>query len=231
MCLKCHYRRSQITNRFKRAELFGKLINLFADLSSRAIETSSYFKAIVSGDSMNVERKHKDPFEFNPFCRLVFSANTVPTSADKTFAYYRRWIIIPFPYTFTGDKDDKSLSYKITRPQELSGLLNRALTGLRRLFTQKSFTDSQTVRDELDDYKKQNDTVAAFVIEGCEFDPEAEVERKEMFSEYCKYCKREGLKKIETNRSCYKRLRAYQEIEETQIHSGDRVFTGIRIKT
>ena len=81
---------------FKRADLFGKLVNMFADLDSRALKSSSYFKAIVSGDAMDAERKHRDPFYFRPFARLVYSANEIPQSNDKSFAYYRRWCIYNF---------------------------------------------------------------------------------------------------------------------------------------
>ena len=57
-------------NRFKRAELFGKLVNLFADLDNKALESTSYFKTIVTGDSIDAERKHQDPFSFRPICAV-----------------------------------------------------------------------------------------------------------------------------------------------------------------
>ena len=96
-------------HRFKRADLLGKLINFFADLDANALESTSYFKTIVSGDKIDAERKHQDPFYFRPFARLLFSANEIPRSKDRSFAYYRRWCIIPFPNRFIGDDADRSL--------------------------------------------------------------------------------------------------------------------------
>ena len=87
-------------NRFKRAEMFGKLGNFFADLSASTIKNSSYFKMAVAGDKIDAERKHRDPFFFKPFATLVFSANSIPASYDRTHAFYRRWEIIPFPNRF-----------------------------------------------------------------------------------------------------------------------------------
>jgi len=104
------------------------------------------------------------------------------------------------------------------------------LKGLNRLFSQKEFSTSESTQAELNDYKKRNDTVDAFIIDRCKFETDAEIERKELFSEYCKYCNQQGYKKIENRNTCYDRIRAYQEIQEGQRHGGERIFIGIAVK-
>jgi putative DNA primase/helicase len=47
--------------RFKTAELFGKLANIFADLPTRNINDNGVFKALVGEDFLTAERKNKDP--------------------------------------------------------------------------------------------------------------------------------------------------------------------------
>lgn len=215
-------------NRFKRAELFGKLINLFADLDARALKSSTYFKTITSGDAIDAERKHKNPFSFRPFSRLAYSANQLPYSDDKSYAYYRRWIIIPFPNRFEGKNDDKSLGYKLTQPNELSGLLNRALAGLNRLFENQDFTDSGTVKDAVENYQKQNDPVTAFVIDDCEFVPETEVKRTGLYIAYAKYCVDSKYDAVSRN-TFYDRIRMYSQVGEKR-SMGIDYFTGIRLK-
>ena len=212
-------------HRFKRADLFGKLVNLFADLDARDVQSSTYFKTIVSGDSIDAERKHQDPFFFRPFARLAFSANEIPRSPDNSYAYFRRWVIVPFPHRFEGRDADKSLADKMIEPKELSGLLNHALKGLNRLFEQEEFSASTTIKASLEDYKKQNDTVAAFVNDCCIFDSNVEVERGELYTAYSQYCEDEGYKAI-SRHACYGRIRAYSQVAE----KGDgkkRYFTGI----
>jgi P4 family phage/plasmid primase-like protien len=216
-------------HRFKRAELFGKLLNLFADLDARDLQSSTYFKTIVSGDAIDAERKFQDPFFFRPFARLAFSANEIPRSPDNSYAYFRRWCIIPFPKRFEGRNADKSLADKMTEPDELSGLLNRALRGLHRLFNNEEFTESATIKASLDDYKKQNDTVAAFVNDCCVFDVNAETERGELFTAYQRYCESEGYKEI-SRIACYNRIRAHSQISEKREMQGKRYFTGIKIQ-
>ncbi len=116
-------------NQFRVAELFGKLGNFFADLSAHSLKSSSMFKTLVTGDHITAERKFGQPFTFANYARLIFSCNEMPKSFDRTYAYYRRWIIIPFTRTFIKGKNaDDGLRDKLK--QELPGIFNRALNGL-----------------------------------------------------------------------------------------------------
>jgi len=215
-------------HRFKRADLFGKLVNLFADLDARDLQSSTYFKTIVSGDSIDAERKHQDPFFFRPFARLAFSANEIPNSPDNSYAYFRRWCIIPFPHRFEGKNADKSLADKMIEPSELAGLLNRALKGLHRLFSNEGFTESETIKESLEYYKKQNDTVAAFVADCCEFGEVFEIERTKIYSTYTIYCQNEGFEAV-SRIACYNRIRTNTQVGE-KIKNGVNYFTGIKNK-
>ena len=215
-------------NRFKRAELFGKLVNLFADLDNRALESTSYFKTIVTGDSIDAERKHQDPFSFRPFARLVFSANEIPRSRDKSFAYYRRWAIIPFEKQFVGVNDNKGLAEELTRPENLSALLNCALPSLKAIQQRQAFSEPGKVKEALNEYEKQNDPIKAFVADCCEFNATARVERGLLYDKFCQYCNETGFKAV-TNRNFYQRMRVFNEIREVQQDNGKRVFEGIKL--
>ena len=67
-----------LSDRFKTAELFGKLANIFADLPSKSIDDNGMFKALTGEDYITAERKNKDPFSFRPYARLLFSCNEIP---------------------------------------------------------------------------------------------------------------------------------------------------------
>ena len=69
-----------LSERFKSAELFGKLANIFADLPSKNIEDGDMFKVLTGDDMISAERKNKDSFSFKPYARLVFSCNEVPST-------------------------------------------------------------------------------------------------------------------------------------------------------
>jgi len=173
-------------NRFRLAELFGKLGNFFADLDPRALKSSSIFKTLVTGDEIEAEHKFKDPFKFRNVARLVFSANKLPASSDRTHAFYRRWHVIPFTRTFTEETRDTDLRAKLVC--ELPGILNRALRGLKRLSAQKGFTVPQAVKDALSAYERQNDSLATFLEEAVDRGPTLSVTKQRFYQRYCRWC-------------------------------------------
>ncbi len=112
------------------AGLNGKLANVVDDLSSRHLADTSTFKRIVGGDPITADRKHRDPLTFRPFARLLFSTNEYPQSADASSGFYDHWLVIPFSAEFRGQHCEvprQVLAAQLAAPQELSGVLNRAL--------------------------------------------------------------------------------------------------------
>lgn len=178
-------------NRFAKAELDRRMLNVFADLQAERIEDAGYFKTLVSGDRMTVERKHGQPFTMQNYAKLVFSANQIPETGDKSYAYYRRWVVIPFTHTFEGSARDERLLEKLTTEQELSGLLNMALVGLRRLEAEGGFEDT-----DLDEIRRKYE-LGASKIQGffdacCILDPEAETSAMDLRMALHRYCKEKG---------------------------------------
>ncbi len=152
-------------NRFAVALLHGKLANICADLPSNKLQHTGKFKQVVGGDTVNAEIKNKMAFPFVNIAKLLFSCNQIPPIAgsEDNYAFFRRWIILEFLNTFDGKKADKHLLEKLTRPEELSGLLNYALVGLKRLLEQADFSVNETVEQMRKQYIKRSDSVKAFI--------------------------------------------------------------------
>lgn len=91
----------ELGDRFKTAELFGKLANIGDDIGDEFIANPAIFKKVVSGDRINAERKGQDPFDFNCYAKQLFSANNIPRIKDKSGAVIDRLIIVPFDASFT----------------------------------------------------------------------------------------------------------------------------------
>jgi len=209
-------------HRFKRAELQGKLVNMFADLDAAALERSSYFKMIVTGDEIDAERKYGHPFTFKPFSRLIFSANAMPASYDRSKAFYRRWLIVPFPNCFEGDDADRDMLNKITTSQELSGLLNLAIEYLRKLTARGYFDEPATVVKAMNIYKQTSDPMAAFLEECCYTDDDKvlEVGKTALYEAYTEYCDNAKARYIEPRADFNSRL---QEMYPMMIEHRKRV--------
>ena len=224
-----------INNRFARASLYGKLLNAFSELSYKKIDDSGIFKALTGGDRISAERKYKDPFEFYNFAKLLFSANAIPPTSDWSDAFFNRWLIVQFPNRFTGKEKDPNLIEKLTRPEELSGFLNIAIRGLRRLLEQGRFSSSESIEDTARTYTLLSNPVARFLEECCEFGPEFEVKKWDLYNAYVEFCKSNGILPY-SQRRFTDMLKEYftqkkYELGDTR-HHGDskRTWVGLKLK-
>jgi len=154
----------ELGDRFKTAELFGKLANLGDDISDDFIKNPAIFKKLVTGDRVNVERKGQDPFDFNNYAKFLFSANDIPRIKDKTGAVLRRLIIIPFNATFSkNDPDyDPYIKYKLRDDSVMEYLIVLGLKGLKRVLENRKFTTNDKVEAELKEYEERNNPITLF---------------------------------------------------------------------
>lgn len=176
------------TNRFSISSLFGKLANLFADLPDKSLTGTSMFKMLVGQDLIPAEKKFKDEFSFENYAKFIFSANQIPKSPEDTDAFFRRWIIINFPNQFLANAD-KKLIKKLTTPIELSGFLNYAIEGLKKLIEHGDFSNTKSLDKVRDQYIRMSDSVQAFVIDHVKTRPDEHVEKKKLYTAYADYCR------------------------------------------
>jgi len=94
------------TDRYSSADIYGKMANVYADLTAEKIMHSGHFKMLTSGDAVRAQRKFGKPFSFKSYAKLIFSINEVPESDDESLAFFRRWIIFHFERIFEGDEKD-----------------------------------------------------------------------------------------------------------------------------
>lgn len=182
-----------LNERFKTAELFGKLANIFADLPTKNIDDNGIFKALVGEDYLTVEKKNKNPFSFQPYARLLFSCNNIPRNyGDKSEGFYRRLIIIRFAHAVAEAKRDPELLDKFR--QEADGIFLFALEGLKRLMKNNfKFSVTDTNVQELQKYREDSNSVLSFVNDCCELGPKFEAVRTEIYNQYKNYCTACGL--------------------------------------
>lgn len=147
----------------------GKLANIGDDISDEFMQGRSIatFKKIVSGNSIKAEFKGQDVFFFAPYVKLLFSANTIPRTKDKTGAVLRRLVIIPFNAVFSEhDEDyDPYIIYKLKEQEVMEYLVRLGVEALKRIIEQRKFSYSEKVNDALKEYETENNPVLMFLDE------------------------------------------------------------------
>lgn len=179
----------ELGDRFKTAELFGKLANIGDDIGDEFIANPAIFKKLVSGDRINTERKGRDPFDFNNYSKLLFSANSIPRIKDKSGAVIDRLIIVPFEARFTKDDPDYDpyIKYKLRQSEPMEYLIQIGLQGLKRVLENRGFTTSEKVQEELTEYEESNNPILGFFNELEEKDIENET-TKSIYKRYTEFC-------------------------------------------
>lgn len=216
--------------RFARAELVGKLANIYADLPEKALRNPGALKVLTGGDRLMAQKKFKDPFNFQNTALLVFSANKTPEVNDDTYAFWRRWIILEFPYTFKGNKD---LLRELVTEEELNGFFNEVLDAMIRIEITGNVTVTRTVEERRNEWRKRSNSIYAFVSDMCKRDDSSVISKDDLYRRYVEFCNEEGLNpksKVEFGREL-PRFAPYVQSEMKRIHGEvKRVWVGIRVK-
>jgi P4 family phage/plasmid primase-like protien len=220
-------------DKFAAARLVGKLCNIGTDLPTATLAGTSMFKALVGGDTITAERKFETSFEFRPFVRLLFSANTAPRSEDATHGFFRRWLVIPFNRTFDESDPDTVpravLDARLSEPGELSGMLNRALDALPKI-REGRFTESATTRAALDEFRRTTDPLAVWLDQNTVEHHEAMIVKDELRTAYAKVCQDMGrpIMPVTQFTAALRRLRPKVEPAQRRINGRPtHVFIGL----
>ena len=145
-----------------RAMISDKLLNYSSEMSSN-IE-SDVFKKLVSGEPIDARRLYRSSFIMEDYAKLMFNTNELPADIEHNHAFFRRFLIIPFNIIIQEKDQDRELSQKIIS-SELPGIFNWVLKGLSRLLKNKTFTSSDIIDNQVDEFKRESNSVLSFIDE------------------------------------------------------------------
>lgn len=217
---------SQFDNRFQRAHIQGKLANIVSELSEGGELADATLKAVVSGEIITAEHKHKPPFEFRPYCTCWFGTNHMPRTRDFSDAIYRRAIVLTFNRKFEGDSCDTHLADKLIA--ELPGILNMVLDALGSLIKRKEFTDPASSRDAKSSWRMESDQVAQFIEDCCQIHQDFETSSQAVYGRYQSWVRESGYIRPLNRKNFTNRLKRFG-VEPFKGSGGRRMLFGIRL--
>ena len=180
-------------DKYAPAYLYGKPLNVCADLDSRALKTTGTFMMITGGDMISAGKKHEHPIHFNPSTKLTFSCNDIPPTTNNNLAFYRRWILLNFSKQTLETEIDEELPEKLEK--ELPGILNWALKGLQNLNERKKFSYWLSDEEIKDLYEKSSNSIQSFIFNKIDSEnDEGVLKKRVVYKAYKEYCKEENIK-------------------------------------
>lgn len=124
------------------------------------LDKSANLKAIVTNDTVMVNRKFKKPISLQFKGFMVQCVNEVPRTQDRTASFYRRCLFIPFKKCYTGIERKYIKDDYLNRKEVLEYVLYRVLH-----MDYYEITEPAKCREALEEYKTFNNPIRNFAIE------------------------------------------------------------------
>ena len=188
------------TNRFRTANLHGKLINVYADIEYTELKVGTgIIKALTDGSMISAERKQQDAFQFSNFATLFFSANTLPVSYDQTDGWFRRFVIIHWNHQFTETDRIIALDEQLIADHATNSKLFGLLMEIRaRLYARGKFRFEQSISDTRKAWNESSNPLERFMAHRViTTDLETDIiPKRELYNKYIDFCGLNNVKPI-----------------------------------
>ncbi|HHT03646.1 MAG TPA: hypothetical protein GX005_04910 [Bacteroidales bacterium] len=142
--------------------MIGKIANISYE-NTQKIYNNAIFKSYVSGERLPVKRLYENPFMTDEYPPSIISSNNMPIVDEFTNGYFRRFLFLPFMVTIKKENINPNLTNELC--EELSGICNWLIEGVKRLKENKKFTAVEAVNKAFDDFRMESDSVYLFVDE------------------------------------------------------------------
>ncbi|MFD1363402.1 DNA primase family protein [Lentibacillus salinarum] len=150
---------ADFNHEFSKDTLLGVAANIADENDVNTyLESSKDFKASITGDDININRKHKSMLRMKFLGTNIQMMNGMPKTKDKTDSFYRRILPVPFLKSFTNNGERKYIKDDyINRRDVLEYVLHKALS-----LDFEEFILPRASAQLLSDYKENNDPVLDF---------------------------------------------------------------------
>lgn len=181
--------------RFQLAPTLGKLANIVSEIGDCNRVDEAILKSFVAGEPVHIDRKRLSPTQASATARLILATNNLPAFADRSSGLWRRLTIVPFHVVVPPNRQDRELTDKLL--EELPGIFNWAIEGLRRLQARKNFTEPPVCREALNEHRLGSNPARAFLTDEMEFCEGAGTPSGDVYQHYKFWCGEHGSKPLD----------------------------------
>lgn len=216
-------------DRFAPWHLYRKQANICSQIESSGIKQASMFLKLTGGDQIYAQQKGKDGFFFTNKAKLIFDCNEIPEFKMTNNAIYYRWIVIPFENVFEGKDAKRNILDEICTEQEMSGLFNWVIEGLRELEKQNDYSECMSLEEIKDFMTQGKNPVREFVDANIEAYTGIELKEHvyKCYRQFCEFFKYPVLASNAFSRK-FKEYAPISMTEGQKLKGGKRTWKGIK---
>ena len=157
----------------------------------RMILDAGLLKQMTGHDTITARHLHQSEKEFIPKFKLFINTNYLPTITDDSLFTSNRLIVISFDRHFEEHEQDKTLKDKLRSSEEMSGILNWCLDGLRKYYADGLKTPA-TIKNATAAYREKSDKIGNFIADELEPDTGSSISLAALYAEYQVWCEMNG---------------------------------------
>lgn len=185
----CAVSLSALSENFGMSAMINKRVNIASE--NEVLPNSERLKSLISCDKINIPIKYKEDWSGVLFTKHIFLMNSLPQTNDLTHGFFRKIMIIPFNNNISPSEIDIRLKDKLLL--ELSGILNWAYSGYRRLVEQNYvFTFCNAIDDILKYYMSRENPTKDFFFDNYIKDNNSSILKSEIYEDYVVWCNNMG---------------------------------------
>lgn len=173
------------------ARLAGARVVNISEPGKSLVLSAAMVKTMTGNDRINARFLNENSFEFYPEFKLFINTNHLPRITDVTVFSSGRVKVLVFGRHFAPEEQDKSLKRKLGKAENLSGILNWCLDGLR-LMQETGLTAPPSVLEATAQYQLDSDKVSRFILEAMTPDPREEIRTEDAYKAYQQWCWKNG---------------------------------------
>ncbi len=186
----------------------GKYINIGSEIKANLTDNGQLenLKKMVAGEPVQIDPKNATPYDVQgqEIPKMIFSGNN-KISGNIDNGIFRRNLMINFNQTIEEEFQIKELEKRFD--DEMSGIFNLALVGLKRLIRQGKFSMSEEMISSLKEYKEEVNPVLAYSNEVIRVDEDCMVSKKLLYLHYKAWAEEKGHNQM-SERTFFTRIRS-----------------------
>jgi len=179
-------RQQQDAARVALAACEGLRLGLLEELADGAVLSAVALKDLVSNNRMQVRGLYEGYRSAVIGLTPVVATNRKPAIPENTEGVWRRLALVPFTVTIPEERRDPEKSQKLL--QEAAGILRWMVQGAGLALQRGELEAPEAVRSATEEYRTEEDVLAAFLDDCCVLGPRCQVPGGELYAAYQAWC-------------------------------------------
>ena len=171
--------------------LKGKRFVTMAESNEYGKLDEEKIKQLTGGEDISARALYQSTITFSPQFTLWLSCNDLPRVTDKSLFASERLKVIEFNRHFLPSEQDTHLKQELCKQENLSGIFMWLIRGYKK-YKQSGLNMSETLKNVVKEYEKDNDLILQFLENRCIQDKDESIRAKDLYKEYKIWARSEG---------------------------------------